>query len=132
MRFLLFLLPRSLGAPESERNRSQGQDLLFRGDRNRTGEAARRNLRGEPKPVRAAPTAREKRKQKIAAPPSAVRPVFRPSSEAVPERTRAERIKKPEDAIGDHGRIEASDESLLSKWTIIRRSLQQAISCDPA
>src|SRR5579885_1674440 len=31
MRFLLFLLPRSLGAPESERNRSQGQDLLFRG-----------------------------------------------------------------------------------------------------
>lgn len=66
------------GHPKSERSRSQGQGLLFRG----TAKAI-----ADPKDGGGAETRRgAKRKQKTAAPQGAARPWFRPSSEAVPER----------------------------------------------
>lgn len=62
----------SLGAPKSERGRSQGQGLLFRGDRQGVRRSRSAGPKaGEPKPFRAA-----KRKQKTAVLPGAARPVF--------------------------------------------------------
>ena len=63
----------SLGAPRSERGRSQGQGLLFRGDRQGIKRSAMpvRRMAGEPKPFRAAT-----RKQKTAVLQGAARLLF--------------------------------------------------------
>src|SRR5688500_2435581 len=89
IRFSFSLAPVSLGAPRGERSRSQGQGLLFRGDRPRRNEAEPVRRRGGGAETRRA----VKPKQKTAVPPGAARPSGRQRSGA--RETKGRRYGEP-------------------------------------